>query len=575
MTASAPEPSAAANTTTRTLSSPITPAWTVAAAVFVGLACGAFEITNTSIGWHIAAGRWMLANVEILDRDVVSFTAEGSSWIDHEWLFQLLAAVLYDSWGAPALVGLRMLAVACVAVLLLRIGIGSGLDPPIALLLASLCVIAARPRFFIRPELATLILLPLALWLFATRGDRRWWPVSLAAAIVLGSNLHGGILVAPVLIGVWFAGEAIGQLVHCRPDRAALRTGAVGLAVAVAAPVLNPHGVAIWTVPFTLARLVRMPHIPNPEWLSPGPSDAPALYLALALVALVLAAGSRSPRHWLTTAAAAALALRHIRNLGIFFVLLPITVAPALARWPLFRHTKGGGQSARVRATVCAGLVAVIAAAALARPWPALGMGFAERRYPDRAWGFLESHSLLEGRLYNDVVFGGWIALQGDPLRQVFLDDRNEIHEPLLAEIWEIFTTSDVNAWESMLDRWDIDTVLLRYHEPIRVATPDGVELGRRGFSTLWFPSSRWATVYWDDAVIVLVRRSSVSPRLLAEREYHVLHPDDLEFIASRAATDPELRRALADELARALRDNPDCLRARRLAVELAQPSGP
>jgi hypothetical protein len=111
--------------------------------------------------------------------------------------------------------------------------------------------------------------------------------------------------------------------------------------------------------------------------------------------------------------------------------------------------------------------------------------------------------------------------------------------------------------------------VLLRYHEPIRVTTPDGADLGRRGFSTLWFPSDRWAMVYWDDIAMVLVHRSSVPAAFLAEREYQVTHPDDLEHLTSALRTDPELRQSVAAELQRALTDDPQCRRALDLVVFL------
>ena len=542
----------------------------VAAGLVFGLVCGAFEITNTSIGWHLASGRWMLDHREVLDHDVFSFTSDGAEWIDHEWLFQVVSATLFDFGGAPALVVMRMLIVAALMLLLVRIGMTSGLDPPVALLLAALVVLAARPRFFLRPELFTLLLLPLAMWLFADRRGRRFWPLPLVAVIALGTNLHGAILVAPILISIWFSGEVGDQLFRRRPDRSMLSSGAIGVGAAFLATLLNPHGWLVWTVPFRLAEMVKQPHIPNPEWISPGPAEAPALFAAFVLAAMTLIAGRAAPQYWLSATAAAALAVRHIRNIGLFFVLLPQTIAPSLARWPLFAADGATARSRpRLRLALCLALVGVLGASAIVRPWPRAGFGFAENWYPDQAVRFLAAERLLEGNLYNDVRFGGWLILDGYPDRQVFLDDRNEIHEPLLREIWEIFARSDVAAWENLLERWRIDTVLLRYHEPIKVSTPDGDDLGRRGFSTLWFRSSHWATVYWDDVAIVLVRRSSVAAAFLAEHEYVVTHPDDFEHLTEALRADPELRQAVTAELRRVLADDPNCRRALDLAVYL------
>ena len=542
----------------------------IAAGVVFGLVCGAFEITNTSIGWHLASGRWMLEHREVLDHDVFSFTSDGAEWVDHEWLFQVVSAALFDFGGAPALVVMRMVIVAALVLLLVRIGMTSGLDPPVSLLLAALVVLAARPRFFLRPELFTLLLLPLALWLFADRRGRRLWPLPLIAVIALGANLHGAILVAPILISIWFSGEVADQLIRRQPDRSMLSSGAIGVGAAFLAPLLNPHGWLVWIVPFRLAEMVRQPHIPNPEWISPGPAEAPALFVAFVLVAVVLIAGRAMPQYWLSATATAALAVKHIRNIGLFFVLLPQTIAPSLARWPLFAADGVPARSRpRSRLVVCLALVGILGISAIVRPWPRAGFDFAENWYPDKAARFLATEHLFDGNLYNDVRFGGWLTLDGYPDRQVFLDDRNEIHEPLLREIWEIFARSDVGAWESLLERWRIDTVLLRYHEPITVSSPDGNDLGRRGFSTLWFRSERWATVYWDDVAIVLVRRSSVAPDFLAEHEYRAVHPDDFEHLTRALRTDPELRQVVAAEIRRVLADDPSCRRALDLAAFL------
>jgi hypothetical protein len=554
---------------------PRTPRSIVVSAVAFGLLCGAFEITNTSIGWHIASGRWMTSNGQIMDRDVFSFTSGGAEWVDHEWLFQVIVATLFDLGGAPLLVLMRMLLVAALTVLLLRIGTSSGLDPPVALLLAVLCVLGARPRFFLRPELFTLVLLPLSLWLFSTRGRRRLWPLPLAAVIAAGANLHGGILVAPIVIAAWFAGEAFDALVCRDRRRKALRSGAWGVAAAAVAPLANPHGWQVWTVPFELAEMVQKPHIPNPEWLSPGPADAPWFYLALGLAVATLALASRSAEHWLTAGAGAALALKHIRNLGLFFVLLPQILAPSLARWSALTNDPSPAvPNRRIRTVLCLTVVAALAAAALLRPWPRAGFTFADRWYPDRAYAFCEANDLLRGRLYNDVRFGGWLILNSEPGRRVFLDDRNEVHEPLLEEIWQIFARSDVGAWQALLAGYRIDTVMLRYHEPIMVTDPDGRELGRRGFSALWFPTTRWAMVYWDDVAMILVRRESVSEDFMSEREYRVIRPDDLAHVFRNLEDDPTLRRRAETEVDRALSDDPGCRRADQIKKWLS-PSRP
>jgi hypothetical protein len=149
----------------------------------------------------------------------------------------------------------------------------------------------------------------------------------------------------------------------------------------------------------------------------------------------------------------------------------------------------------------------------------------------------------------------------------VFQDDRNEIHETLLREIWEIFETSDVAQWSALLARWDIDAALVRYHPPISVTNPDGDDLGDRGFSALWFPSRTWALVYWDEIAMVLVRRGTVPEELLERHEYRVIRPDDLDHLRQTLNANDSLRFEVADELARALDQAPAGWRAHEIST--------
>ncbi|HEU4402107.1 MAG TPA: hypothetical protein VFT43_08375, partial [Candidatus Polarisedimenticolia bacterium] len=41
--------------------------------------------------WHLATGRLILERHAVPHADPFSFTAAGRPWIDHEWLFQVLA----------------------------------------------------------------------------------------------------------------------------------------------------------------------------------------------------------------------------------------------------------------------------------------------------------------------------------------------------------------------------------------------------------------------------------------------------------------------------------------------------
>jgi len=548
------------------------PSLIVVAAAVAGAVLGTFRIANTSVGWHLASGRWILEHGSFLHSDPFSFTSSGAVWIDHEWLFQIAIALIDSLGGGWALVAMRAIMVAGLALLLLIVAVRSGLSPAAALLLALLSVAGARSRYFLRPELVTLLVVPAAAWIFLRRerADTNLWLALLALLMVIGGNAHGGVLVVPLLLAGILAAE-VGQMVLTRQWRPRpFITGVTGVAVATLALMVNPYGWHLLTVPLRLAHLVDQAHIPNPEWISPSLVQAPALYLTIAVAAVILALRERRLAHWALFFMTAVLALRHIRNIGLFFVLLPLVVAPALASWRALSSSTELGRGQRWRTnTLAVAAVAVLALSMAVAPWPPFGLGFADDYYPDRACSFLDGHGLPKSRLYNDVLFGGYLINRYYPQHKVFQDDRNEIHDLLLREIWEILRTSDVAAWSALLARYQIDSALVRYHPPIRVAAPDGSNLGDRGFSALWFPAREWALVYWDDVAMVLVHREHASPELLAREEYRIIRPDDLAHLEQRLREDPGIRNAAEAEARRALAANPECERALHILAAL------
>jgi hypothetical protein len=542
----------------------------VAVAVLLGLLAGSFPIANTSIGWHLASGHWILDNAAVPRTDPFSITAPDAPWIDHEWLFQVAVAVTETVAGPAGLVILRAALVAALAVLLLGFGLGSGLSPAAALLLTTLCLYGARIRFFLRPELVTLLIAPAVIWIFLHR-DRwrtRRWLAAIAGLMVVGANFHGGALIAPVLVAGVLAFQWLQWLVT-RRGSSPLAWGAAGLATATIAPVLNPYGWRLYTVPLQLAHLVGLPHIPNPEWISPSFGDYPPLYVAMAAGVAVLAIGERRAGRWALLLLAGALGFRYVRNVGLFFALYPVAVGAALATVPML--SASGAPARRWRWASLALSVAVVAAM-ISSPGRSPGFDFSDGYYPQRAWRFLDDQNLLNETAYNDVGFGGFLIHRHYPERRTFLDDRNEIHEPLLAEIHSILTGSDPAAWQAMLERYGVTLALLRYNPPFTVVRPDGTPVGQRGFSALWFPTDRWALIYWDDVAMVLADRGAIASKLVARHEYRVIRPDDTDELRRQLAARPELMPQFVAELERKIHDQPECQRALELAEILILP---
>ena len=389
----------------------------VVAAALAAAVLGLFEVANTSIGWHLASGDWVLANHSFLRADPFSFTSGGAPWVDHEWLFQVGVAVAHSFAGPTALVALRALTMAILAVFLLGVGVRSGLSPAAALVLSLVCIAGARGRFFVRPELVTLLIVPTAVWLFLSRAQRSsaTWLAGLAGLMIVGANAHGGVLVVPPLLAGILAAELVQMSLARHWHRGAVISGFAGVVTAVGALLVNPYGWHLFTVPFHLSRLVKLDHIPNPEWISPSPAQAPVLYAALAATVIVLALRERRLSYWMLLMLVSVLALRHIRNVGLFFVLLPLIIAPALASWRgLTAGNEERRQNQRRTNVLAVFAVSVLALSLAIAPQPRFGIGFARDYYPDAACSFLDSEDLPTGAALQRCALRG---ISHSPLR--------------------------------------------------------------------------------------------------------------------------------------------------------------
>jgi len=552
---------------------------TLAALALPSLAAGAAAIRSYDFGWQVRVGTWILEHGQPPRTDPVSFTTAGRPWVDHEWLFQVILAGLLRVGGLGAVwagkVALALGTVLLSAWFLLRRG-----HQAVAVTgLACLALAGARFRFFARPEMAGLLLLPLMLMLLLaaldaqSRGRSPWprlFPLPLLAAVWV--NLHPSALLGVGLVLI----TAVVIFLEMRAAGHAWPFLAVGMA-AVAALLANPYGVEILRVPVAIGVVLRGKDLRNPEW---GTSLQPAFWLfwvVLSLLALAMFLAWHRGRQltWPVLAWGGVLAVLgaiSLRFLGFFYVALPILILGACRpqrqsvsfRPPL----PGRGRWTMVAVLALAVLTAgwFLAVPAGARP----GMGLAPGRFP-----VAMAHSLvsagLDGPLYNPVRFGGYLGWALDP-RRVFIDGRNELHGGLLAEMADCRGRGDIQCWDRLMDRWEIAVAILSYEdETLTVRLPDG-RMVERSARAVYFRSQRWALLDWDDTAMLLVRRDSPRLPVTGFPEDRWSHPDE----PARLAAD--LREGRIDPIEtlaaihRQQERHPGSQRARRaLAIVLAE----
>ena len=296
--------------------------------LLAGLIAFAVQIyMDGDTGWHLGAGKWIIANGTVPTTDPFSHTMPGKAWTAHEWLAEVLMvwAEMLRGWGGLA--ALFALSVAATFWLLAReafrflparwavaaVGVAAGILFPFAL---------ARPHM-----LAWTLLAAWTVILLRAREQRTAPPLAAALLMVIWANLHASYIFGFGLLGLF----ALESLIENPRDRRLLgRWVGFGLVALAAAVFVTPFGPAHFLYPFEVSGMEALSVIG--EWRrSTIPADI-LFYLALAGLLLLVATRWRSmpPLRLLLLLGLSAMAIMHARHQMLFAIVGLLVVLPML-----------------------------------------------------------------------------------------------------------------------------------------------------------------------------------------------------------------------------------------------------
>jgi len=470
-------------------------------ALFLGLASGDGQglLGDPDSHWHIAVGNWMLAHGTVPTVDTFSFTFAGQPWIAKEWLSQLVMAVAYNAggWG-----GVAMLSAAAISVsfaLLLRLLLRD-LTPLTALLFTLAAVVMASSHLLARPHV---LAFPVMLWwvagLVRAVEERRAPGPVLLLAMLLWANLHGGFTLGLLLCGAF----ALDALVGARDagERRSLfmawaKFGLASVLVACITP-YGPESILVTLRIFGIGETLAV----ISEWRSPDFQSQPLqeLILLLALYA-ALSRGLKLPLiRLLIVIGLVHLYLRYARNAELLAMLVPLVVAPVLARqWPSLRP---GGEAlaasplmqrlqALARPAGRGALALCVAIAAVyAMGMMRLGSGAPPVSTMPSAALEHARQAGLTGRVLNHYNFGGYLIRAGVP---TFIDGRGELYGgDFIKRFVDTVNLRGDEPLEQLLDRYSIEWTLFPPNQPA---------------NRLLARLPGWRLSYSDDAAMIFVR---------------------------------------------------------------------
>lgn len=464
--------------------------------VFLALAnvTGQPLLADPDSHWHITVGRWILAHAAVPYVDTYSYTFDGQPWIAKEWLSQVLLAVAYDAGGWAGVVALSAAAFGATSAVLLRL-LMRDLKPLPALLFTAAAFTMMASHFLARPfALAFPFMLLWVAGLVRAVEERRAPEPALLIAMLLWANLHGGFTLGLMLCGP-FALEA---LLNCHDFAERKRVFVDWLKFGVAALLVScitPYGAGSIMVTFQIFGLGDALNLIQ-EWKSPNFQTQPLQEMILLIgLYLILARGVKLPlMRVLIVVGLMHMFLRYARNAELFATLMPLAIAPVLARqWPMIRRDPNdGGLFASFAGPAGQRLTALCMLAALAYT---VGLvRFADIRpqatAPTAALEFARSAG-IKGRVFNHYGYGGFLISAGIP---TFIDGRGELFGGKFIKLYAdaaYLTGDDTSVLEDVLERYQIEWTLLKAN------TPANKLLAR-------LPG--WRRAYGDDEATIFVR---------------------------------------------------------------------
>jgi hypothetical protein len=505
-----------------------------AAALFIAIFIAAVApIRSYDYFWHLATGRWIAEHRALPATDPFAVASARVPWINGEWLWELGAYGAHRIGGdaATAIANALLIAAIFTIAVLGRSGsvvaaasaASAGGAPAttvagngITIFVSAVAFAGAAPLLGVRPATAAALFVAIALALLQSSMPLKRLAIAYALLTIVWINVHPSALLAPLL-------AAITLLIDGRRLYIA--------AASAVALFVNPFGWRAIEAPLRLASEVSSGEYVNAEWQVSRLADFPLLYATILAVALAFLVTRRELWRVLVFTLFAVLAIRYVRNQGLYFAALPLLL-PAL----------------KVRRNNALALLAIVPIAwtfARGDHRPRVD----DERFPVRAVAALKA-SNLPGNIYNSDQFGGLLEWTFYPQRRAITDGRNELFRSFIA--LESRARRDSRAWRQLLLQYDVDLAVAEY-ETQRIDVLDVASGEHRSLpaSLVRFRRRDWALIAFDDAAMVFARRAAFAPERLSAIEYRYLVPDD----PSIDYATPQIRDAARSEIARAKRE--------------------
>ena len=481
--------------------------------LFLALQQGQVLLRDGDTGYHIRTGEYIIHNWTIPEQDIFSFRSPPLPWTAHEWLAEIVMALVHRAAGLTGTVIFFAFLIATTYLLLFRMLRQESRDLLLGTLIVCLAAVSSTPHWLARPHIFSLVLTVIWYHLlneFQYRQNNRL--LFLPLLTLLWVNLHGGYIVGIVLLGIYMAGNLMASITSREPDaQRSLQKSKTLLLVMIACilvSTLNPQGYHILLFPFKVTSdKFLMDHVQ--EFLSPNFHE-PLPFKYLLLLTIAILAWSRPAVNWielLLILTFTYMALYSVRYITLFAIITaPILIRlidqmkiglPAKLRKFLDERSTGLSQiegQTKGYFWSMAGVIAVIALGAAGN----IQYKFSEKSYPVDGVAFLKKEN-VSGNTFTHDDFGDYLIYAAWPQRKVFVDGRTDMYGS--ERLKEYLTLAHaMPGWREIVDKYAFSSILFDTQSPLANALAE---------------DKNWQLVYSDPLASIFLRKDGRNQHLV------------------------------------------------------------
>jgi hypothetical protein len=447
---------------------------------------------------HLLMGETILQRHSIPTTELFIYPYHGQKYTPHEWLTDLIFSVTVSYWGLAGLILVCAFLLSATFTVLYN-SLSNRLQLRIPILLLTIWgAMAASINWAARPHLVSMLLL--AIWLIWSDRLYRGEEVSLwrfPVLMLLWANLHGEFIAGILVLFAY----SFGWMMEYVFDRSNthIATGKklwLVLVLSIIASLINPSGTGSWTtmVGFVNDRYLmsRMLEANSPNFQNPDMYVALGL-LCFSVVVLAIKKDRLSVGQGFLLAGFTALALTATRNVHLYAVVAPFVLGeaigfvkghPVLERFEaVFQNIEDGRKGLSLTAVTAVVLISVF----ILRGETQNFYQFSEPAFPVRAVQWLEENP-QQGRMFNDLNWGGYIANHLWPTQLTFVDSMADTTGKVTRDYETILALH--NGWQELINHYQIQWAIVQPQSQIARAL---IEMG-------------WITVYADDTSVILTK---------------------------------------------------------------------